>query len=101
MVRVNDSARVQLRKMVVNSSSGRGERVMRLKIVDDSRLVLAVGKERDGDEVIEHKGTKILAVSEDLTETLDGVVIDYKDTRKGPKLVFSGFGQFRKTGGSR
>ena len=45
--------------------------------------------EQEGDQVVEHEGSKILLVRAELTTQLEGVTIDCQDTPEGPQLVLS------------
>jgi len=45
--------------------------------------------ERQGDQAVEHEGSKVLLVEKDLTDALQGIAIDVEDTPQGAKLVIS------------
>ena len=51
-------------------------------------LALAIGKEHDGDQVVDHDEHHILAIDPSLADALDGATLDLADTPEGPRLVF-------------
>ena len=55
-------------------------------IISSSRpnqLDMALDKEKEGDQVVESEGVKVLFVSPELTQALDGMVIDCQETAEG------------------
>ena len=48
-----------------------------------NQLDMALGKEQEGDQVVENDGVKVLFISSELTQALDGMVIDCQETPEG------------------
>ena len=48
-----------------------------------NQLDMALDKEKEGDQVVEIEGVKVLFVSAELNEVLDGMVIDCQETEEG------------------
>jgi len=51
------------------------------------QLGLALGKEEKGDQIVEHEGSKVLLVGQELSDQVDGVTLDVQDTPDGPRLA--------------
>ena len=47
------------------------------------QLDMALDKEKEGDQVVESEGAKVLFVSPELDQVLDGMVIDCRETAEG------------------
>lgn len=60
---------------------------LRLALGPGGQLALVLDKESEGDQVIEHKGSKVLLVGAELAFVVDGVTIDVRDTEDGPRLI--------------
>jgi Fe-S cluster assembly iron-binding protein IscA len=54
-----------------------------------NRLELALDKEREGDQVVESEGVKVLLISPELAPALEGMVIDYQETPQGAGFTIS------------
>ena len=63
--------------------------MLRLFTTDDGKLAIAPDTPLDGDQVIEHQGTNVLLVGWELSEAVDGLLIDCVDTDAGRKLRIS------------
>jgi len=48
-----------------------------------NQLDMALDKEKEGDQVVESEGAKVLFVSSELAQVLDGMVIDCQETPQG------------------
>lgn len=62
---------------------------LRLEVSTRGQLRLAVDEEREGDEVVEHEGTPLLLIGEELAGRLDGAVLDGEETAEGTRLTIS------------
>ncbi len=68
-------------------------------------LQLVVDSEREGDRTVEHEGSKLLLIGEDVFDALSGATIDCQMTPRGPELILdrsrihSGNGNGRLHGG--
>ncbi len=88
MVTVTENAKGLLKEVLTAHSSNR-ELGVRL-VVNPGRqqgLGLALGREEDGDQVIEYGGFKVLLVSRDMASRVDRVTLDMDDTPDGLKLL--------------
>jgi hypothetical protein len=63
--------------------------MLRLFTTDDGKLAIAPDTPLDGDQVIEHRGPSVLLVGWELSETVEGLLIDCADTPEGRKLRIS------------
>jgi Fe-S cluster assembly iron-binding protein IscA len=54
-----------------------------------NQLDMALDKEKEGDQVVESEGTKVLFVSSELAQVLDGMVIDCQETPQGEQFSLS------------
>jgi Fe-S cluster assembly iron-binding protein IscA len=52
---------------------------------------MVLDKKREGDQVVESDGVKILFLSSELAPTLEGMVIDYQETPQGGGFTISRF----------
>jgi len=48
-----------------------------------NQLGMALDKEKEGDQVVESEGAKVLFISSELSQALDGMVIDCQETPEG------------------
>jgi len=88
MLTVTDSAKQELKK-TLSAHTDDPEVSLRLELKPPGQFGLALSKEAEGDQVVEHEGTRILLVASELTPAVEGVTLDVKDTADGPKLVIS------------
>jgi len=54
-----------------------------------NQLEMALDKERQGDQVVESEGVKILLLSPELASVLEGMVIDCQETPQGVHFTIS------------
>jgi Fe-S cluster assembly iron-binding protein IscA len=54
-----------------------------------NQLDMALDKEKEGDQVVESEGAKVLFVSSELAQVLDGMVIDCQETPEGVRFSIS------------
>ena len=88
MLTVTEGARKLLKdKLVANTDDP--EIGLRLKLEPPGQFGLVLGKEAEGDLVVEHKGVKVLLVASELAPAVDGITLDVQDTAEGQKLVVS------------
>jgi Fe-S cluster assembly iron-binding protein IscA len=66
------------------------EETFRLVPAGSEQLGLTIDRMKEGDQVVEHEGVKVLLVGSELAEALDGLVIDCEDTSEGRRLIVSG-----------
>jgi len=88
MIEVTERAREELNK-ILTANTDKPEACLRLTANDQGQLGLAIDEERDGDQAVEHEGSKLLLVEKDLADSLQGITIDIEDTPEGARLVIS------------
>lgn len=62
----------------------------RLNKDSEDKIGLVLGRETEGDTVVEYEDEKLLLVGKDLATTVENALIDVKETAEGSKLVLSG-----------
>lgn len=67
--------------------------MLRLFTTDDGKLAIAPDTPLEGDQVVEHRGTSVLLVGWEISEAVEGLLIDCVDTEQGRKLRISRTGQ--------
>ena len=65
------------------------EHVLRLVPAEGGRAGLILDMYRDGDQVVEHDGEKILVVGPELSDAVENLVFDCEDSPAGPQLTLS------------
>ena len=83
---VTEAAKKELKEKLV-ANTDETDVCIRLKADPDGGLVLVLSREAEGDVVVEHEGTKLLLVTQELAATQENAVIDVEDTKEGRKLV--------------
>ena len=86
MITVTDSAKEELKKTLL-AHVDNPEVGLRLTIKPPGQFGLLLEREVPGDQVVEHEGSKVLLVSQELAGLLEGATLDIEDTPDGPKLV--------------
>ncbi|HLC41218.1 MAG TPA: hypothetical protein VJO34_06265 [Methylomirabilota bacterium] len=66
---------------------------MRLAPGPLGRLMLVRGRQKPADQVVQHKGAKVLLISKEYLEPLQGLVIDVCSTASGLRLRITEPGQ--------
>ena len=66
------------------------EAALRMIPLSDGRVGLALDMFREGDQVVERDGEKILVVGPELGDSLDGLIFDCVDTEAGRQLTIYG-----------
>lgn len=86
MVNVTDRAKVVLKSALSRSIDEPGIG-LRLDVAEQGGLALYPDREKAGDQVVEHEGTALLLIGEDVSQPLQGAIIDCTDTPEGVRLV--------------
>ena len=86
MVKVTETAKQELKKQLLAYTND-PDLSIRLESKSPGELRLVLDRESEGDQVIEHEGTKVLLVAPELATALEGIALDVQDTTDGPKLV--------------
>lgn len=88
MLTVTEQAKEELRAVL--SDSGEGPAVsLRLVARAPGQFGLVPDEEKEGDQVVEHEGLKVLLIDAELSALLGGVTIDCREGSEGPQLVFT------------
>ena len=61
---------------------------LRLVRISSGGFGLRLGREREGDQVVEHEGAKLLLLGDDVLGDLGEATIDSQETDEGPRLVY-------------
>jgi len=85
MVTVTASAR-QLLKMIGDEIDDPGF-ILRLTYDTSSQFAFMTDKERDGDQIVEHRGDTVLLIESELSNAFDGATIDCDEGDEGPCLT--------------
>jgi Fe-S cluster assembly iron-binding protein IscA len=85
MVQVSEIAKDALHQEIVETRE-RDSDVYRL-LKDGNSFALELGNAEEGDVVISHQETAILAIPSDVANMLEGVTIDLQEDEEGPRLV--------------
>ena len=92
MITVTERAAEELRSTLMTVDP-EPEQILRLVYTDDSGFALTLDVERDGDQVVESEGQKVLLVAADITSAVSGATIDVHDGEDGPRLIISREGE--------
>jgi Fe-S cluster assembly iron-binding protein IscA len=77
MIMVTESAKEALKK-ALSASTEDSEVVLRLTPAEVGRYDLVLDHEREGDQVVEHLGAKVLLIEQQVSEALDKLTLDYR-----------------------
>ena len=88
MLTVTERAKQQL-KQILSNSVGEPDVALRMSPSGPGEFGLALDKEKEGDQVVEHEGSRVLLVGSEVADLLEGWTIDCRETAEGPLLVFS------------
>ncbi len=85
MLNASDDACALLCQMLTESDAP-DDAAVRL-VIEDDQLSMKVDEEKPGDETILHEGKTVLLVDAEMSQDLDGKMLDVEDTEEGPKLT--------------
>jgi len=87
MVTVTEAAREEL--LLILESAATQEPGVGLRMVPgrQGNIGLVLDTEKEGDQVVEHEGAKVLLVDEEVSKALKGWIVDYQDHPEGRRLV--------------
>jgi Fe-S cluster assembly iron-binding protein IscA len=86
MLSVTEKAKHELKKMLLARSDDTNKS-LRIKLKKPAQVRLVIDEEKEGDQVIQLGGMKILLVGRNVAQIFDGVVIDVRDDQNESKLV--------------
>jgi len=87
MVTITEVARRELKAALSVRSSGYV--AFRLIPTGRHKLGLALDREREGDQIVEHGGRKVLLFEREVGDAIEGCTIDCQETAHGPALLIS------------
>ena len=88
MLNVTESAKQMLKDLLV-ANTDKPEFGLRLVASESGQLTLVLGQEKEGDQVIEYQGSKVLLLDGETSIFLDEKRLDGQDTPQGPVLALS------------
>ena len=65
------------------------DEALRLVPAESGRLRLIVDRVKEGDQIVEYEGVKVLLMGAEVAEAVEGMVADCEDTPEGPCLTIS------------
>lgn len=86
MIAVTDGAKDML-KGILTANVDNPLAVLRLTVTESGGLGLGIDVEKLNDRVVEHEGSTLLVVAEELADSLVGITLDIEDTPEGPQLA--------------
>lgn len=86
MLTVTQRAKQELKKTLQDHTD---DPEIGLRLVSERRgqWGFVLDREAQGDQVVEHKGSKVLLVGHELAPQLNGITLDLRDTVDGRQLV--------------
>jgi len=88
MLNVAESAK-QMLKEALAAKTDDPEVTLKLVTNESGRFTLVLGQEKEGDQVVEHEGSKVLLIDRELSVLLEGRTLDCEDSREGRWLMMS------------
>lgn len=89
MVTVTEIAKQELYRTLASGGIPNSEVGFRLEVQALGEYSLVPDFEKEGDQVVEHKGSKVLLVSKELSQALEGTTIDCTETATGMQFIIS------------
>lgn len=87
MVTVTEHAKEELGRTLSSANVEDPELGLRLMFRAPGEFGLVLDKEKEGDHVVEHEGSKVLLVGEEISGLVGTVTIDCEETTQGSRLV--------------
>ena len=88
MLTVTEVAKQHLKETLLAFTDNR-EMGLRFIVTESGSFGLALDKEREGDQIVEHEGLKVLLIGLETVATVEGTTIDVRDADEGLQLVIS------------
>ena len=79
---VTDSATAALKEVLENVEH-EPEQILRLVFDGQGELNLALDNAKDDDQVVEQEGDKIMVIEPEVSQRLEGAVLDVKESEEG------------------
>ena len=87
MLIVTEGAKQELRRILASANIDDPEVGLRLVASATREFSLKLDKEHEGDQVVEHEGAKVLLVGREVSQGLEGVTVDCRETSEGTRLT--------------
>ena len=87
MLKVTENAKKELKRILAEKVDNPLAGVRLMSSVKPDNYDLAIDIEMPGDQVVEHKGSKVLLVDQELSDHLDGNILDVEDNAHGKSFV--------------
>jgi len=87
MVTVTEDAKEVLRRALSSANITDPELGLRLVRGPTGRIEVVLDREKQGDQVVEHEGSKVLLIGEEMAVALQSLTIDCEDSPEGRCLV--------------
>jgi len=82
---VTEDAAAALKETLESVEHG-PEQVLRL-VSGPGDFALALGEPREGDQLVEHEGSVVMAIEDTLSDLLEATTLDVEEGPQGPKLT--------------
>jgi Fe-S cluster assembly iron-binding protein IscA len=76
-------------KAVVQAEFNDPEQAFRLVPDESGQLVLVVDRAKEGDQIVELEGLKVLLIGAEVAGVVHGMVVDWEDTSEGACLIIT------------
>ena len=86
MLEVTEYAREKL-KVLLEASTEDPAAGIRLTIAQSGQLGIVIDNEKPGDQVVEHKGSKVLLLDSIVSEAMSSFTLDTEETVEGNKFT--------------
>ncbi len=86
MVSVTERAKDRLKRIWSNNAE-ESQQGLRLCSLIPGKYDLIVDREQEGDQVVEYEGARVLLVSDEVSRSLDGGVVDFVFIEGQPRLI--------------
>lgn len=87
MVTVTEDAKEELRRALSSANITDPELGLRLVRGPTGRIEVVLDREKQGDQVVEHEGSKVLLIDEEMAIALQSLTIACEDSPEGRCLV--------------
>jgi Fe-S cluster assembly iron-binding protein IscA len=86
MITVTERAKERLKEML-RSETDDPSVGLRLATAPSGQFGIAPDREREDDQVVEHQGSPVLLVGQEMANTIGDATIDYDESPPAPRLV--------------
>ena len=88
MIGVTEQAKQELKK-ILSTNTEEPEACLRITYDDQGHFDIAIDMEREGDQAIEHEGSKLIVVEKEVADSLPGITIDIESTPEGNSFIIN------------